>query len=81
AMEFICALLQRVHDDPDTPLGTAVSETYGTTLMQYHGFFVSTAFTVRRPAVSYECLAALDWGGGGDSALAGPGSMEVAGGG
>lgn len=46
AMEFIVALLRRVHDDPAAALGTAVDETYRSTLMQFHGFFVSSAFTV-----------------------------------
>ncbi|KAG2439185.1 hypothetical protein HXX76_004549 [Chlamydomonas incerta] len=43
-MEFICALLRRIHDDDATPLSTAVDETYRATLMQFHGFFVSNAF-------------------------------------
>lgn len=46
AMEFIVALLRRVHDDPAAALGTAVDETYRSTLMQFHGFFVSSAFTL-----------------------------------
>ncbi|KXZ52876.1 hypothetical protein GPECTOR_8g257 [Gonium pectorale] len=46
AMEFMCALLRRIHDDPTTPLGTVVYETYSTTLMQFHGFFASSAFTL-----------------------------------
>ncbi|GLC37748.1 hypothetical protein PLESTB_001472800 [Pleodorina starrii] len=46
AMEFVCAILRRLHDDPDTPLGTVVSETYSATLMQFHGFFASSAFSL-----------------------------------
>ncbi|PNW75260.1 hypothetical protein CHLRE_12g519450v5 [Chlamydomonas reinhardtii] len=44
AMEFVCALMRRIHDDAATPLSTEVDETYRATLMQFHGFFVSNAF-------------------------------------
>jgi hypothetical protein len=46
-MEFICAVLRRVHDDSVASLSTIVTETYSVTLMQYHGFVASTAFSVR----------------------------------
>ncbi|GLI60579.1 hypothetical protein VaNZ11_002696 [Volvox africanus] len=46
AMEFICAVLRRLHDDQTAPMGTIVSETYGMTLMRYHGFFASSAFSL-----------------------------------
>ncbi|GIL65848.1 hypothetical protein Vafri_19494 [Volvox africanus] len=46
AMEFICAVLRRLHDDPTASMGTVVTETYGMTLMRYHGFFASSAFSL-----------------------------------
>ncbi|GIM06574.1 hypothetical protein Vretimale_10798 [Volvox reticuliferus] len=46
AMEFICAILRRLHDDRKAPMGTIVTETYAMTLMQYHGFFASSAFSL-----------------------------------
>lgn len=46
AMEFMLAILQRLYADRAASLGTAVQETYAATLMQYHGFFASTAFTL-----------------------------------
>ncbi len=49
------ALLRRVHDDPGAALGTAVDETYRSTLMQFHGFFVSSAFTVGGDGVCIRC--------------------------
>ncbi|EFJ40822.1 Ca2+/H+ antiporter, cation antiporter, membrane protein [Volvox carteri f. nagariensis] len=46
AMQFICAILRRLHDDPTAQLSTIVAETYSQTLMQYHGFFTSSAFSL-----------------------------------
>ena len=47
AMEFMLALLQGVHDRPSDTLAKVVADTYTATLCQYHGFMVSSAFTVR----------------------------------
>lgn len=57
AMEFTLAILARLQADPAAPLGTVVSETYSSTLMQFHGFFASTAFTVRADCPHRPCPA------------------------
>ena len=46
AMEFVVALLQRLHDDREVTLPEAASETYTATLYRYHGWITSSAFTV-----------------------------------
>uniref|UniRef100_A0A7S3QL51 Glycolipid transfer protein domain-containing protein n=2 Tax=Dunaliella tertiolecta TaxID=3047 RepID=A0A7S3QL51_DUNTE len=43
AMEFITAVMQRMLTEP---LHKAVADVYRETLMQYHGFMVSSAFTL-----------------------------------
>ena len=45
-MEFIVALLDKLHSDRAMPLSTAASETYYTTLQRYHGWIVTGTFTV-----------------------------------
>lgn len=46
AMEFVVAMLQRLHDDQQMPLPQAASDAYYATLHQYHGWITSAAFTV-----------------------------------
>ena len=46
AMQFIVALLSRLQQDHSVTLHAAVVETYGATLQQYHGWIVSSTFTV-----------------------------------
>ncbi|KAG2499068.1 hypothetical protein HYH03_003251 [Edaphochlamys debaryana] len=46
AMEFICAVMRRLHDDPSSSLAVIVDETYRSTLMNFHGFFASSAFVL-----------------------------------
>ena len=46
AMEFVVAMLQRLHDDLELPLPQAASEAYYATLHQYHGWITSAAFIV-----------------------------------
>jgi Ca2+:H+ antiporter len=45
-MEFIVALLRRLHTDRSVTLSEAASETYYSTLQQYHGWIVTGTFTV-----------------------------------
>jgi Glycolipid transfer protein (GLTP) len=45
-MEFVVAMLQRLHDDLELPLPQAASEAYYATLHQYHGRITSAAFIV-----------------------------------
>lgn len=46
AMEFVVALLLRLHDDPAVTLPTAASDSYTATLYRYHGWVTSAAFTL-----------------------------------
>jgi Glycolipid transfer protein (GLTP) len=54
-MEFVVAMLQRLHDDVDLPLPQAASEAYYATLHQYHGWITSAAFIVALKAIPYFC--------------------------
>jgi hypothetical protein len=45
-MEFIVAVLRRLHDDRAVGLSAAASETYYQTLQRYHGWIVTGTFTV-----------------------------------
>ena len=46
AMQFIIALLSRLERDRAVTLSEAASETYYSTLQQYHGWIVTGTFTV-----------------------------------
>lgn len=46
AMQFIVALLGRLERDRAVTLSQAASETYYSTLQQYHGWIVTGTFTV-----------------------------------
>ncbi|KAK9836470.1 hypothetical protein WJX74_001113 [Apatococcus lobatus] len=46
AMEFVVALLKRLHDDHDVSLATAANEVYYATLYKYHGWITSSAFVL-----------------------------------
>lgn len=45
-MEFLVALLRRLHDDWEVDLPTAAQEAYAATLQQYHGWISSSAFSL-----------------------------------
>ena len=45
-MQFILALLQKLEQDRSISLSEAASETYYSTLQQYHGWIVTGTFTV-----------------------------------
>lgn len=47
AMDFTVAILLKLQEDDEIELCKAVKETYALTLMQFHGFIASTAFSVR----------------------------------
>lgn len=49
-MQFIMALLGRLDTDADVGLSQAVGDTYTSTLYRYHGFLVSSAFSVSQRA-------------------------------
>ncbi|KAK9867885.1 hypothetical protein WJX84_000554 [Apatococcus fuscideae] len=46
AMEFVVALLKRLHDDQNVTLATAANEVYYATLYKYHGWITSSAFVL-----------------------------------
>ncbi|GFH20254.1 GLTP domain-containing protein, partial [Haematococcus lacustris] len=46
AMEFMLAIIQATNAKPQLSLPQVVQETYTATLMRFHGFIVSSAFTV-----------------------------------
>lgn len=46
AMEFVLGILASLDADPHQPLPDIVKDTYTSTLYQFHGFLVSSAFTV-----------------------------------
>ncbi len=46
AMQFVVALLHRLAKDREVSLSEAASETYYSTLQQYHGWIVTGTFTV-----------------------------------
>mmetsp|Transcript_18701 Transcript_18701/g.33943 ORF Transcript_18701/g.33943 Transcript_18701/m.33943 type:complete len:204 (-) Transcript_18701:420-1031(-) len=46
AMEFMIAILTRLQQDDSMELTEVVQKTYEETLMKYHGFIASTAFTL-----------------------------------
>ena len=46
AMEFVVALLKRLHDDQSVTLATAANEVYYATLYKYHGWITSSAFVL-----------------------------------
>lgn len=54
-MEFITALLERLHADRGVTLSAAASDTYGATLQRYHGWIVSGTFTVALKLVPSRC--------------------------
>jgi Glycolipid transfer protein (GLTP) len=54
-MEFVVAMLQRLHDDLEVPLPQAASEAYYATLHQYHGWITSAAFIVALKASLHSC--------------------------
>jgi hypothetical protein len=45
-MEFVVSILAKLQAEPTTAMGTIVSDTYYATLYKFHGFLVSTTFTV-----------------------------------
>ncbi len=45
-MQFVVALLRRLHDDPDVTLAVAANEVYYATLYKYHGWITSSAFVL-----------------------------------
>lgn len=46
AMEFMLAILRNLLQRPDDSLAMVVGDTYSSTLMRFHGFIVSSAFTL-----------------------------------
>lgn len=58
AMEFLVALLQKLAEDRSITLSEAASQTYYATLQHYHGWVVTTTFTVALKLVPSR------WGGG-----------------
>ena len=45
-MEFVVALLLKLADDKTLSVSTAASEAYYATLQKFHGWVVTTTFTV-----------------------------------
>ena len=45
-MEFLVALLRRLHDDPEVDLPTAAQEAYAATLQPFHGWISASAFSL-----------------------------------
>ena len=60
-MEFVVALLKRLHDDQNVTLATAANEVYYATLYKYHGWITSSAFVLALKVCSYsvQCLRTL----------------------
>eukprot|EP00798_Chlamydomonas_sp_ICE-L_P010074 gene10074-7971_t len=46
AMEFVVAILRKTCEDKESPMTKVVTDTYTATLYQFHGFMVSSAFTL-----------------------------------
>lgn len=73
-MEFIVALLERLHSDRAVSLSTAANEVYYQTLQRFHGWIVTGTFTVALKLVPSrrvlgcgawriaECLGVVLWG-------------------
>mmetsp|Transcript_34819 Transcript_34819/g.88233 ORF Transcript_34819/g.88233 Transcript_34819/m.88233 type:complete len:203 (-) Transcript_34819:477-1085(-) len=64
AMEFMVALLRALTTRPNDSMSTVVGDTYSSTLMQYHGFMVSSAFTLAFKWVPYREVFLESLGGG-----------------
>ena len=45
-MEFLVALLRRLHDDREVDLPSAAQQAYAATLQPYHGWISSSAFSL-----------------------------------
>ena len=57
-MEFMTAILSRLQEDGDASLSAIVSDVYGATLQRYHGWIVSSTFSVGGGGV---CCRAVGW--------------------